>query len=209
MRTFLWFHMIIWAFPVFSTTDTAYSEHPKQGIVDLLLEWMEAYYDTSYHRGDLLYVSVHRQSMFHVRNGKLLKEYPISTAQNGLGSEKNSFRTPTGLHRISEKFGDGVPAFGVLKDRRFSGQVADTLAAGHQDRDQITSRVLWLEGLEPGHNRGGQRDSHERFIYIHGTSNEAAIGRPVSRGCIRMRNKDVIELYDQVPVGTRLVVLDN
>jgi hypothetical protein len=210
MRAILFAALFLRVLTTSATNDTARVETPAgQGIVDLLMEYLEVHYKAYFHEGDLLYVSVHRQTMFHVRDGRLARVYPISTAKNGLGSEKDSYRTPTGLHRISEKFGDGVPELGVFKDRKFIGHVADTLSAGALDRDQITTRVLWLEGLEPGHNRGGDRDSHGRFIYIHGTSNEAAIGSPVSRGCIRMRNREVIDLYEQVPVGTPVVILDN
>lgn len=182
--------------------------HPKQGLIDLLMEYMGVRYPGENLSGDLLYISVHRQRLFHVRAGELLMEYHIATASNGLGAQVDSYRTPTGLHRVSEKFGDGVPPLGILKDREFSGEFADADFAG-VDKDWITSRILWLSGLEPGVNQGDGVDSHERYIYIHGTANEASVGRPTSMGCIRMRNADVIELYQQVPVGALVVVLDN
>ncbi|MCW5899237.1 MAG: L,D-transpeptidase [Flavobacteriales bacterium] len=182
--------------------------HPHQGVVDLLMEFMEIRYAGHDFSGDLLYVSVHRQLMYHVRGGLLLHTYPIATASKGLGTKQDSYRTPTGLHRVCEKFGDGVPPYGILKDRIFTGELADPDFAGI-DKDWITSRILWLDGLEPGHNRGGDRDSHDRFIYIHGTANERSIGTASSRGCIRMRNDDVIALYDALPVGALVVVLDN
>lgn len=182
--------------------------HPHQGVVDLLLEYMQVRYPGHDLRGDLLYVSVKRQMLYVVHDGMLQKTYPIATASKGLGTKRDSYRTPTGLHRVSEKFGDGVPPFGILKDRVFTGEFADPDFAGI-DKDWITTRILWLDGLEPGHNRGGDRDSHDRFIYIHGTANERSIGTASSRGCVRMRNADVIALYDQVPVGALVVVLDN
>jgi len=180
----------------------------SQGMVDMLLEYMEVRYPTADLNGDLLYVQVSTQRMFHVRGRQLVNAYPIATAANGLGTSLNSLRTPTGLHRISAKYGDGVPMYGILRDRRFTGEVADPAYDG-EDNDWITSRILWLDGLEPGHNKGGSSDSRKRHIYIHGTANERSIGTPSSRGCIRMRNADVIELYDQVPVGALVVVLDN
>jgi len=183
-------------------------DHPKQGLADFLLEYMQVRYGGVDLSGDILYVSVARQHMYHVRNGKLIAEHPIATARNGLGTLRDSYRTPTGLHRISEKIGDDVPPFGILKDRIFTGELADPDFAG-VDKDWITSRVLWLEGLEPGHNQGGTVDSHDRFIYIHGTANERSIGSPTSRGCIRMRNADVIALYDTVDLGALVLVLDN
>jgi len=184
------------------------TDPPKQGIIDLLMEYMQARYPESTDATDLLYISIHRQALFHVRNGRLLAEYPIATALAGLGSEQDSYRTPTGLHRINEKFGDGVPPLGILKDRKFTGEFADPDFAG-VDKDWITSRILWLEGLEVGMNKGGNRDSHARYIYIHGTANEKSIGTASSMGCIRMLNSDVITLYGQVPVGALVVILDN
>lgn len=182
--------------------------HAKQGLIDLLMEYMEVRYPAERFDGDLLYISVHRQQLFHVRGGKLLAEYPVATASNGLGSSQDSYRTPTGLHRITEKFGEGVPPFGILKDREFNGELADADFAG-VDKDWITSRVLWLSGLEPGVNQGGEVDSHDRYIYIHGTANERSVGTPSSMGCIRMKNSDVIALFDAVAEGCMVVVLDN
>lgn len=182
--------------------------HPKQGLIDLLMEYMQVRYPAQALDGDILYVSVQRQRLFHVRSGELLNEYPIATASKGLGAQVDSYRTPTGLHRVSEKLGDGVPPLGILKDREFTGEFADADFAG-VDKDWITSRIFWLSGLEPGVNQGGSVDSHERYIYIHGTANEKSVGRPTSMGCIRMKNCDVIALYDAVPLGALVVVLDN
>lgn len=186
----------------------SFTTHPKQGLADMLLEYMAVRYPGQDLRGDVLYISVQRQHLFHVCNAKLVAEFPIATASNGLGAKADSYRTPPGLHRVSEKFGDGVPPLGILKDRIFTGEIADPDFAG-QDKDWITSRILWLSGLEPGANQGGEVDSHERYIYIHGTANENSVGAPTSMGCIRMRNADVIALYDEVPLGTLVVVLDN
>jgi hypothetical protein len=187
---------------------TPHPEHPKQGLVDMLLEYLQARYPAEDLHRDILYVSVSRQSMFHVRSGQLLSEYRIATAKAGLGEQEDSYRTPTGLHRISEKIGAEVPPLGILKDRRFTGELADPDFAG-VDKDWITSRILWLDGLEPGVNQGGRVDSHARFIYIHGTANERSLGTASSQGCVRMYNTDVIELFERVPVGTLVVILDN
>lgn len=179
-----------------------------QGVVDLLLEYLSAKYPDAHLDGDILYVSVHRQKLFHVRSGILLATYPVATSYKGPGCQRDSHCTPTGLHRISEKIGDDVPPLGILRERNFTGDLADPDFAG-VDKDWITSRILWLEGLEPGVNQGGEVDSRERHIYIHGTANERSVGTPSSMGCIRMRNDDVITLYDSVPVGALVVVLDN
>lgn len=181
---------------------------PQQGLVDMLLEYLEARYPLQGLGGDVLYVSVHRQQLFHVRGKRLFRVYPVATAKAGLGGQDGSMRTPTGLHRVSEKFGEGVPELGIFRDRVFTGEFADPDFAG-VDKDWITSRILWLEGLEPGVNQGGSVDSHARYIYIHGTANEKSVGTASSMGCVRMRNADVIQLYDQVPVGTLVVILDN
>jgi len=183
-------------------------EHPKQGLADLLLEYLEVRYTGTDLMGDLLYVSVQRQALFHLRLGRLLNVYPIATSSRGLGAETDSYRTPAGLHRISEKVGDEVPPMGILKDRVYTGELANVDLSG-VDKDWITSRILWLDGLEPGVNKGGSVDSHDRTIYIHGTANERSVGTPSSMGCIRMCNADVIKLYDAVPVGALVVILDN
>jgi hypothetical protein len=183
-------------------------EHPKQGLADLLLEYLEVRYTGTDLMGDILYVSVQRQSLFHLRRRRLLNVYPVATSGRGLGAETDSYRTPEGLHRISDKVGDEVPPLGILKDRVYTGELADMDFAG-VDKDWITSRILWLDGLEPGLNKGGSVDSHDRFIYIHGTANERSVGTPSSMGCIRMCNADVIKLYDAVPVGALVVILDN
>jgi hypothetical protein len=184
------------------------SEHPRQGLADLLLEYLEVRYTGADLMGDILYVSVQRQSLFHLRRRRLLNVYPVATSGRGLGAETDSYRTPEGLHRISDKVGDEVPPLGILKERVYTGELADVDFAG-VDKDWITSRILWLDGLEPGLNKGGSVDSHDRFIYIHGTANERSVGTPSSMGCIRMCNADVIKLYDAVPVGALVVILDN
>lgn len=186
----------------------------KQGLIDLLMDYMDARYPEHDASGDLLYVSVKSQVLYHVRGGRLLAEYPVATAAAGLGSDLDSYRTPTGLHCIEEKFGDTIPPLGILKDREFTGEFADPAPDGTPEsqgieHDWITSRILWLDGLEPGVNQGGAKDSHDRYIYIHGTADERSVGTASSMGCIRMRNADVITLYDRVPLGGLVVILDN
>jgi hypothetical protein len=186
----------------------AVSSERRAGMVELFMEFMASRYQGADLSGDILYASVHRQRLYHISGGRLVGEYPIATASNGPGNRKDSYCTPTGLHRVYKKIGDGVPAFGIFKDRIHTGRIADPVE-NEEDLDLITSRVLWLEGLEQGSNRGGTVDSRGRHIYIHGTANERSIGTPSSRGCIRMLNADVIALYDRIAVGTLVVVLDN
>ncbi len=131
--------------------------------------------------------------------------YPVSTAANGPGQCAGSYCTPTGWHRISEKIGAGEPLGRVFRGREPKPECVFPEEYDGES-DVITSRILRLEGLEPGHNRNGDRDSRERFIYLHGTPDEARIGRPVSHGCVRLRNSDIIELFDRVEVGDALLI---
>lgn len=137
-----------------------------------------------------------------------VRTYPISTSKYGLGSEAGSFKTPLGRHRVAQKIGAGAPLNTVFKERVNTGRVAaiDRTLQG-APHDDVTTRILWLEGLEPGKNRGRGIDSKERFIYIHGTTSEGLIGRPASNGCVRMYNKDVIELFGLVNEGTPVLIV--
>jgi hypothetical protein len=135
--------------------------------------------------------------------------YPVSTARAGGGETRDSGCTPRGWHRIRLKIGAGCPENAVFVGRRPSGEVYDeTLAQAEPDRDWILTRILWLTGTEPGINRGGQVDTLRRHIYIHGTPDESLIGVPVSHGCIRMRTRDLLKLFDWVEVGTPVEIVD-
>jgi hypothetical protein len=127
----------------------------------------------------------------------LRRRYRISTSRFGIGQRAGSNCTPLGLHRVVEKIGGGWPAGTVLRSRRVAGFTWKGLPFA-----KITSRILWLEGLEPGLNRGGTVDSHARYIYMHGTGNEPTLGRPASCGCIHLAADDLLPLYDQLPSGT-------
>lgn len=128
---------------------------------------------------------------------QLLKHFRISTSRFGTGQEANSYQTPLGLHRIAEKIGGGRPVGTVFRSRQAVGLTWQ----GMPDA-AIAHRILWLEGLEPGFNRGGNVDSHARYIYIHGVGDETTLGRPASRGCIHLAAKDLLSLFDRVPAGT-------
>jgi L,D-transpeptidase YbiS len=137
----------------------------------------------------------------------LIREYRISTAKNGLGEQSGSYCTPRGRHRIAEKIGAGHPMYAVFKARVPTGEVwSRELAAENPGCDWILTRILWLEGMEEGRNKGGTVDSHSRYIYIHGTDEEHLIGQPISHGCIRMKNTDVMDLFDLVEVGTAVLI---
>jgi lipoprotein-anchoring transpeptidase ErfK/SrfK len=131
-----------------------------------------------------------------------LRRYPVSTARNGPGEEVDSGCTPRGLHRVRLRIGDGCPQEAVFVGRRATGEIYDAeLARRYPERDWVLTRILWLTGLEPGRNRGGRVDTLRRFIYIHGCPDTEPMGQPCSHGCIRMRNADVIELFELVPTG--------
>ena len=136
---------------------------------------------------------------------KIVKEYVVSTAKNGPGELLDSECTPRGEHVIAEKIGAGCPANTVFVSRQATGErYATELRWQFPERDWIVTRILWLQGTEPGKNLGGNVDSHERFIYIHGSPDDVEMGRPGSRGCIRMRNADVIDLFDRIETGARV-----
>jgi lipoprotein-anchoring transpeptidase ErfK/SrfK len=135
----------------------------------------------------------------------LLRQYPVSTALKGPGEISGSYCTPRGQHRIAEKIGAGAPLYSVFNARQPTGEIwTPDLDALHPGRDWILTRILWLEGMEAGKNRGGNVDTHDRYIYIHGTSEEHRLGTPASHGCIRMRNTDVADLFERIAVGTQV-----
>lgn len=136
-----------------------------------------------------------------------VRTWSVSTAEQGPGEQDGSGGTPRGEHVIRAKIGTGQPAGAVFRGRRFTGEIySPELAEQYPRRDWILSRILWLSGCEPGFNRLGSVDSMRRFIYIHGTPDTEPMGVPASHGCIRMRNADVMELFDRVPVGCPVLI---
>lgn len=136
-------------------------------------------------------------------NGGQVARYAVSTAANGVGCVKNSGCTPLGAHIIRAKIGDGAAENTVFVGRRPTGEIfTPALKLEFPERDWILTRILWLSGTEPGKNRLGNVDTMQRYIYIHGTPDETELGVPGSHGCVRMRNADLVDLFDRVPVGT-------
>ncbi|MDP3639162.1 MAG: L,D-transpeptidase [Azonexus sp.] len=148
-----------------------------------------------------LLISVARQILSVLDDdGKVLREYPISTAKAGVGELAGSYQTPRGRHQIRAKIGAGQPLNAVFVGRRPTGEIwAPALLAQFPDRDWILTRILWLSGCEPGCNRLGCVDTMRRYVYIHGSPDTAEMGIPGSHGCVRMRNADIVELFDLVP----------
>jgi lipoprotein-anchoring transpeptidase ErfK/SrfK len=137
--------------------------------------------------------------------GRILMQTRISTARNGVGEENGSEKTPRGAHYIRARIGAGLPADAVLVSRRPTGEIySPSLRTAFPNRDWILTRILWLCGLEPGKNRLGNVDTMRRYIYIHGCPDEDPMGVPGSRGCVKMRNSEIIELFDRVAPGTRV-----
>lgn len=153
----------------------------------------------------LIKIDLPTQKLLLFRDEVTIKIYTISTGANGIGEEMNSGKTPRGWHRIRAKIGAGIPENSVLVGRRPTGEIySPELAAKFPGRDWMLTRILWLCGLEPGKNRFGNVDTMRRYIYIHGAPDSTPMGIPGSRGCIRMRNCDMIELFDLVPAGTKV-----
>ena len=139
--------------------------------------------------------------------GDRIRRYLISSAKNGVGEQNGSYCTPRGRHIVRAKIGASQPPNTVFVERRPTGEVYSAeLGKRYPRRDWILSRILWLSGCEPGHNRLGRVDTMRRAIYIHGSPDTAEMGKPGSHGCIRMRNQDIIELFDLVPPGTPVVI---
>ena len=140
--------------------------------------------------------------------GKLVKSYPVSTSKRPPSNVKDSLGTPRGLHEIAERIGDGQPPGMVFKSRVPTGRHYSEFADADTNNNYITTRILWLRGLEPGVNRGGNVDTYDRYVYIHGTNHESRMGEPLSAGCVLMRNLEIIELYDQVRPGDQVLITD-
>lgn len=142
--------------------------------------------------------------------GHVLHDYPVSSSKYGTGCINGSEKTPTGLHRIAEKTGGAMPVNEVFIARMPHGNLQECIERGVDLPDDIImSRILWLEGMEPGRNKGSYVDSYQRYIYIHGTNHEDQIGTPASIGCIRMRNDDIIKLYRLIEIGAEVNILES
>ena len=164
----------------------------------------------NYEFENFIYVGIKRQKMYVFKHQEIVACFPISSSKRGVGNTINSFKTPTGLHKINTKYGFDVPYGGIFEHRKFKGKIAtichDSISTG---KDIICSRILRLEGLERGINKDGRVDSYNRKIYIHGTNEEGLIGTKASHGCIRMKNKDIIDLYNITAKGMLVIIIDN
>jgi lipoprotein-anchoring transpeptidase ErfK/SrfK len=156
-----------------------------------------------------LRVDLAAQTLELIEAGRVVRRFGVSTAANGAGEREGSEQTPRGRHAVAEKIGEGAPSGTVFVGREPTGEVCTPERfRADPGRDWITTRILWLDGQEDGRNRGGDRDSRARYVYIHGTPDEASLGRPASHGCIRMRDADVAWLFDRVEVGTLVEITE-
>ena len=158
-----------------------------------------------------IHVSVARQRLDLLADGgEVLRSYWISTAKAGVGECFGSFQTPRGQHVIRAKIGAGLPENTVFVRRRPTGEIwTPELAAQYPEHDWILTRILWLSGCEPGRNRLGGVDTMRRYVYIHGAPDTADMGVPGSHGCVRMRNADLLDLFERVPCYTPVDICEN
>ena len=144
--------------------------------------------------------------VLNLTSNSLTRDYFISTSKKGVGQENNSGKTPLGKHYIYKKIGQHMPINSVFFGRKFNSQIYNE-ALGDVDTDWILTRILWLAGAEEGINSGGKVDTKNRYIYIHGTPYEEHLGKPVSSGCIRMSNQDIIELFKHAQIKTKVNIV--
>jgi hypothetical protein len=156
----------------------------------------------------LLAVRLGASTLQYYLQNVLVRSYVVSTSRLPPSNLKNSLGTPRGLHEIAERIGAGQPAGMVFESRIPTGRHFSEMRDVRPEANLVATRILWLRGLEPGVNLGGEVDSYERYIYIHGTNREDRIGQPASAGCILMRNVDIIQLYDEVRVGDQVYITD-
>jgi len=154
-------------------------------------------------------IHIDSQTLDLIENQDLVERFSVSTALKGTGQQRGSFCTPLGRHIVRAKIGAGSPPNTVFVGRRPTGEIySQELAAQFPGRDWMLTRILWLSGCEPGFNRLGEVDTMRRYIYIHGSPDSAEMGKPGSIGCIRMRNADIIRLFDRVPAGIPVEILE-
>ncbi len=192
-----------------TSSNPAAERRKESAMVSFLSEYLDIKYKE--HRFEtFMYVAAKKQRLYLISGNEVVRSYPISTAQKGIGQKSGSFQTPVGLHKVREKVGDTVPHSGIIREKVFTGNIAEINNKPQAGSgDVITTRVMHLDGLEPGVNKGDGCDSYQRGIMIHGTPDEGLIGQPASHGCVRMKNEDIIELFNLVTVNTYVVILNN
>lgn len=191
-----------------SATSVKHPEPEEQAVIEFLREFVPKKYSSEVF-DTYLYVSIKKQKMYHIVNNQIAHSYSIGGSKRGVGNKFGSLQTPVGLHTIAKKYGYEIPSGGLFVERKFTGKVCEI----HDEKfcmgqDDVTTRILWLQGEEPGLNKGGDIDSYNRNIYIHGTPEEGLIGTPSSKGCLRMKNNEVKELFEYAFIGMKVLILD-
>ena len=198
-------NFLIFFITLFLTSCTVTQEKPSNY---MSLENIDSVYADYRELESLIVINVSTQQLLLLKKGKIEDIYSVSTSVYGTGSKVNSFKTPLGRHKISEKIGEELPEGAVLKGRKWTGAIANIIKEPiDTEFDVVTSRILWLTGLEVGKNLGPGVDSKSRYIYIHGTAEEGLIGKPASDGCVRMYNADVIALFNKVDINTEVLII--
>lgn len=175
---------------------------PKDSIANL----KQAQWDKHVGSNPGIWISVARQKLFLIKKDKILLDVLCSTASKGVGFRANSNQTPTGWHIIAERIGDNLPWGAIFEERKYTGRIWSNKDSSSDDL--ILSRILRLQGIEQGLNKGIGIDSYDRFIYIHGTAEEKKLGTAVSHGCIRLSNSDVIQLFNLAPLATPVLITE-
>jgi len=194
---------------LFSSLQVPGKVNYDEPLVDFLLEYLGIKYN-KIQFNKFIYVAVKRQRLYLIENGQIVQTFDVSTSKKGIGSGTGTNCTPAGLHEIADKAGEGLPLNSVLKNKIPTGENAQIeMSSVSTGLDLITTRILHLRGLENNVNAGPGKDSFERGIFIHGTHEEGLLGTAASKGCVRMANEEVIELFNSVEVGTFVVILNN
>jgi len=194
---------------LFSSLQVPGKVNYNEPLVDFLLEYLGIKYN-KIQFNKFIYVAVKRQRLYLIENGQIVQTFDVSTSKKGIGSGTGTNCTPAGLHEIADKAGEGLPLNSVLKNKIPTGENAQIeMSSVSTGLDLITTRILHLRGLENNVNAGPGKDSFERGIFIHGTHEEGLLGTAASKGCVRMANEEVIELFNSVEVGTFVVILNN
>jgi lipoprotein-anchoring transpeptidase ErfK/SrfK len=207
MRIVLFFTLIVFCgFILPPEKKTIFSENKTAGFVKLYIDIK--YPDKKIN--EFIYIGIKRQRLYLIRDSVVVMSFPVSTSKYGAGPEKDSEKTPIGLHKIESKIGAETPLYGIISGTNYTGELAEiTTDSVVSTTDDVTTRALRLKGIEKNVNKGGNKDTYERNIYIHGTPEEGLIGTAASHGCIRMKNKDVIELFNVVKNGAYVLILNN
>lgn len=169
-----------------------------------LIAQLKQLWCAEYSSDEIIWVRASEQKLYFLEHTYVIYVFPCSTAVAGLGNKADSMCTPIGWHEIAEKIGDNLPEGAIFKDRQWNGKIWND--ADDDGEELILSRILWLSGLEEGLNKGGDVDSYNRYIYIHGTNQENFLGTARSKGCIRLSNKDVIELFSVANQKGRVLI---